>query len=95
MAILFFVGIATLGRASTSMILYKITHKRKISDHQHALILAIGFGATWLLSILAPFVVSGNDYHLNSDIILFGIALSVGVAIITYLIDQAIIKLGR
>jgi hypothetical protein len=94
MATLAFIVVAALGFALTKVFLGRSLRSGKTTQHRQALILAIGFGATILLSFFAPLVATGATEDLSNGIWLLGIIYPAGFAITTYLIARVLLRMG-
>ena len=95
MATLVFFMFATLGFASTAMFLGRSLRRGKLTQHRHALILAIGFGVTILISFFAPFIATGTTEDLSDNVWLLGIILPASFAIMTYLTSRVLLKIRQ
>ena len=83
MAIILFIIVGASGFASTTLILNYASERGHSTHHQYALILAFGFGLTWLLSFFVPLLASGL-VEIKPSLVLFWVVHSILVAIITY-----------
>jgi hypothetical protein len=86
MAILLFIIAGATGLGLTTYTLRYAMRYHPLTYHGHALILAIGFGVTWIAAFLAPLIAPGNRIQLKASLFLFFIGHSILVAITTYLI---------
>jgi len=86
MPIIAFVIMAGAGLISTRILLRIVIQREGYSNQLHALTAAFGLGITWWLSFLCPVAVA-NDYKVDEGLFIFIFFTSLGVWIITYLID--------
>lgn len=84
MAILLFIVAGIAGFGLTIFTLRYAMRHSSLTHHGYALILAIGFGATWMVAFFAPFFAPGDMIQLKLSLILFFMGHSVIVAIMTY-----------
>jgi len=86
MPIIVFIIIAGVGLFTTRILLRTVMQREGYSNQVHALIAAFGLGITWWLSFLCPVAVA-KDYKVEVDLFIFIFFTSLGVWVITYLLD--------
>lgn len=84
MATILFIITGASGFILTILTLRYALKQKQLTHHQYALILAAGFGLTWLISFLAPFFVPGITNQIKPSLVLFWIVHSMFVTAVTY-----------
>jgi hypothetical protein len=87
-----FVFFGGLGISLTVIILYRANKQGNLSHHQHALIVSIGMGITWMVAplvvLMAPLIQKG-EY----GFIYFWIGHSLIIAIALYFVDRLYLRI--
>jgi hypothetical protein len=86
MPIIVFIIIAGMGLFTTRILLKTVIQREGYSNQVHALTAAFGLGITWWLSFLCPVAIA-NDYKVEVNLFIFIFLTSLGVWVITYLLD--------
>lgn len=86
MAIFYFVIVGATGLFLTTITLKYAMQRSQLTHHHYALILALGFGLTWMVAFFAPFFALGVTFQLEPLLVLFFAGHSILVAIMTYVI---------
>jgi hypothetical protein len=88
MAAFYFVIVSATGLFLTTITLKYVMQRSSLTHHHYALVLALGFGLTWMVAFFAPFFAPEVTYSLEPLLVLFIVGHSILVTIMTYVIAR-------
>ena len=90
MSTVYFICAATAGIVLTVGTLRYFIQRRELTPSQHAMILSVGLFVTWIASFFAPFL-APNSGTPEKAVIVLGMALSIFIGILTYVIVRIVL----